>query len=67
MITSVVARGAETASNFSVTSSLNTIKEIATWVLAFVMENPVLALFFAGGLIFVGIRVVKAIIRAIKK
>lgn len=66
MIPSVVMHGAE-SSGVAVTSSLGTMKEIANWVITFTMENPVLMIFFCSGLIYVGIRLVRAIIHAIKK
>lgn len=48
-----------------VTTALGTVKEIFSWVVTTVGENPVLMVFFVGGLIPVGIRVFKKIKNAV--
>lgn len=48
-----------------VTAALGTVKEIFTWVVTTVGENPVLMVFFVGGLIPVGINVFKKIKKAV--
>ena len=51
----------------SIGTALDSVKEIASWVLTFVSENPVLMVFFVAGMIPVGVKVVKSIIRAVRK
>ena len=51
--TEAVQKGAGMTSE-AVTAALGTIKDIVSWVVSFVSENPVLMVFFVGGLIPVG-------------
>jgi len=54
--TEAVQKGAGMTSE-AVTAALGTIKDIVSWVVSFVSENPVLMVFFVGGLIPVGVHV----------
>lgn len=50
----------------SITAPLGIIKDIVSWVVTFVADNPVLMVFFVGGLIPVGIRVFKKLKNSVK-
>lgn len=50
----------------SVTTSLGTVKEIVSWVVSFVGDNPVLMVFFVAGLIPVGIGIFRKLKNAVK-
>lgn len=50
----------------SMTTALGTVKEIVTWVISTVSENPVLMVFFVAGLIPVGIRVFAKLKNSVK-
>lgn len=49
----------------SITTALGTVKEMVTWVVSFISENPVLMVFFVGGLIPLGVRVFKSLKRSV--
>ena len=57
--TEAVQKGAGMTSE-AVTAALGTIKDIVSWVVSFVSENPVL-MFFVGGLIPVGVHVFRSL------
>lgn len=56
MDTSEVVNGMTTE---GITSALEWIKQIVSWVVSFIGENPVLMVFFVGGMIPVGIKIFK--------
>lgn len=56
MDTSEVVNGMTTE---TITTALGTVKEIVSWVVSFIGENPVLMVFFVGGMIPVGIKIFK--------
>lgn len=56
MDTSEVVNGMTTE---TITTALATVKEIVSWVVSFIGENPVLMVFFVGGMIPVGIKIFK--------
>ena len=58
--TEAVQKGAGMTSE-AVTTALGTIKDIVSWVVSFVSENPVLMVFFVGGLIPVGVHVFRSL------
>ena len=58
--TEAVQKGAGMTSE-AVTAALGTIKDIVSWVVSFVAENPVLMVFFVGGLIPVGVHVSRSL------
>lgn len=49
----------------NITTALATVKEIVTWVVSFVGENPVLMVFFVGGMIPVGIKIFKKLRKSV--
>ena len=49
----------------SITGALGTVKEMVTWVVGFIGDNPVFMVFFVAGLIPVGVKVFKSIKRAV--
>lgn len=55
-----------TSGGMSITGPLSTIKDIVAWVVTFIGDNPVLMVFFVGGLIPVGIRVFKKLKNSVK-
>lgn len=57
---------AEASGGMSVTPSLTIIKSIVSWVVEFVGDNPVLMVFFVGGLIPVGIKVFRKLKNSVK-
>lgn len=63
--TEAVQKGAGMTSE-AVTAALGTIKDIVSWVVSFVSENPVLMVFFVGGLIPVGVRVFRSLKNSVK-
>lgn len=54
-------------SSESITTALGTVKEMVTWVVGFIGENPVFMVFFVAGLIPVGVKVFKSIKNAVKR
>ena len=63
--TEAVQTGAGMTSE-AVTAALGTIKDIVSWVVSFVSENPVLMVFFVGGLIPVGVHVFRSLKNSVK-
>ena len=63
--TEAVQKGAGMTSE-AVTAALGTIKDIVSWVVSFVSENPVLMVFFVGGLIPVGVHVFRSLKKSVK-
>lgn len=49
----------------NITTALATVKEIVTWVVSFVGENPVLMVFFVGGMIPVGVKIFKKLRKSV--
>lgn len=50
----------------SMTTALGTVKEVVSWTITTVSENPVLMVFFVAGLIPVGIRVFRSLKNSVK-
>lgn len=50
----------------SITTALGTVKEMVSWVITFIGDNPVFMVFFVAGLIPVGVKVFKSIKNAVK-
>lgn len=55
-----------TSGGMSITEPLAIIKDIVSWVVTFVGSNPVLMVFFVGGLIPVGIKVFRKLKNSVK-
>lgn len=49
----------------SITTALGTVKELVSWVMEFVSTNPVLMVFFVGGMIPLGVRVFKKLRKSV--
>lgn len=63
----LTAEGSVTGmSSESITSALATIKSIVSWVVEFIGDNPVLMVFFVGGLIPVGVHVFRSLKNSVK-
>ena len=56
----------DTMTSEGISSALEMIKSIVSWVVSFVADNPVLMVFFVAGLIPVGIMVFRKLKNAVR-
>lgn len=61
----ILTAGANGMSTETISTALGTVKEIVSWVVTFVGENPVLMVFFVGGMIPVGIKIFKKLKKSV--
>lgn len=65
-MTAFASEGTQVDVAGSVEQNLNIFTKVIDWFFNLVLNNSVLLIFFVGGLVFLGIGVVKAVIRAVK-
>ena len=63
--TQTAGKGA-TMTSEGISSALDMIKSIVSWVVSFIADNPVLMVFFVAGLIPVGIMVFRKLKNAVR-
>lgn len=63
--TETAGKGA-TMTSEGISSALDMIKSIVSWVVSFIADNPVLMVFFVAGLIPVGIMVFRKLKNAVR-